>query len=128
MKSINRRKRLIRITTYVVPPFEHQPFLYILSGIGAAAVLCWCRSRWQIVYGSIENVVGLFLMILSLQVKAGGFSSGFSSGFDTFRYAVTITTYLGGVFVMVRGCDNIKQGWTARRRAKLAATASRGTF
>jgi hypothetical protein len=101
---------LIRITTYVVPPFEHQPFLYILSGIGAAAVLCWCRSRWQIVYGSIENVVGLFLMILSLQVKAGGFSSGFSSGFDTFRYAVTITTYLGGVFVMVRGCDTNRGG------------------
>jgi hypothetical protein len=101
---------LIPITTYVVPPFEHQPFLYILFGIGAAAVLCWCRSRWQIVYGSIEIVVGLFLMILSLQVKAGGFSSGFSSGFDTFRYAVTITTYLGGIFVMVRGCDNIKQG------------------
>ena len=116
---------MIPITTYVVPPFEHQPFLYILSGIGAAAMLCWCRSRWQIVYGSIEIVVGLFLMILSLQVTAGDFSSDFSGGdFDTFHYAVTITIYLGAVFVMVRGCDNIKQGWTARRRAKLAAAAS----
>jgi hypothetical protein len=34
---------------------------------------------------------------------------------------VTVTTYLGAVFVMVRGCDNIKQGWTARQKAKAAA-------
>jgi hypothetical protein len=116
---------LIPITTcvvpplYVVPPFEHQPCLYILSGIGAAAMLYGCRSRWKIVYGSIEIVVGLFLMILSLQVTAGDFSSDFSGDFDTFHYAVKITIYLGAVFGMVRGCDNIEQGWIARRRPKL---------
>jgi hypothetical protein len=35
-----------------------------------------------------------------------------------------VTTYLSAVFVMVRGCDDIRQGWIARRKAK-AATALR---
>jgi hypothetical protein len=67
-------------------------------------------------YGVIEIFVGLFLMIISLQVTAGAFSGDFSSDFDTFHYTVTITTYLGAIFVMVRGCDNIRQGWMARTR------------
>src|ERR1700722_13643289 len=111
---------MISITTYVVPPFEHQPLLYMVSGVLIATLLCWCRSRSQIAYGLLEIAVGLFLMMLSLQVTPGAFSSGFSSGFDPIHYAVTLTTYLGAAFVMVRGCDNIKQGWTARRKAPKA--------
>jgi hypothetical protein len=68
-------------------------------------------------YGPIEILVGLFLTVLSLQVTGGAFSRDFSNDFDTFHYAVTITTYLGAIFVMVQGCDNIRQGWTARARS-----------
>jgi len=113
---------MISITTYVAPPFEHQPLLYMVSGVVIAALLCWCRSRWQIVYGILEIIVGLLLMMVSLQVTPGAFSSDFSNDFDRVHYAVTVTTYLGAVFVMVRGCDSIRQGWIARRKAK-AATA-----
>ena len=108
---------MISVTTYVVPPFEHQPILYILFGVTISALLYWCRSRFQWFYGLIEIIVGLFLMVLSLQVTRGSFSSDFSNDFDTFHYAVTITTYLGAIFVMVRGCDNIRQGWTAPARS-----------
>jgi uncharacterized membrane protein HdeD (DUF308 family) len=104
----------------VAPPFEHQPLLYMVSGVVIAALLCWCRSRWQIAYGILEIIVGLFLMMVSLQVTPGAFSSDFSNDFDTFHYAVTVTTYLGAVLVMVRGYDNIRQGWIARRKAKTA--------
>ena len=106
---------MISISTYVVPPFEHQPLLYVAAGVVIAALLCWCRSYWQLAYGSFEMVVGLFLVVLSLQITPGAFSNDFSNDFDTLHYAVTVTTYLGAVFVMVRGCDNIKQGWAARR-------------
>ena len=34
---------MISITTYVAPPFEHQPLLYMVSGVVIAALLCWCR-------------------------------------------------------------------------------------
>ena len=105
------------ISTYVVPPFEHRSILYILFGILVSALLFWCRSRFQTLYGLIEILVGLFLIVLSLQVTGGAFTSDFSNDFDTFHYVMTITTYLGAIFVMVRGCDNVRQGWTARARS-----------
>jgi heme O synthase-like polyprenyltransferase len=106
---------MVSVTTYVVPPFEHQPILYILFGVIAAVVLYLCRLHFQLIYGLIEIIVGLFLMVLSLKVTGGDFSNDFSNDFDTFHYAVIITTYFGAIFVMVRGLDNIRQGWTTRR-------------
>jgi uncharacterized membrane protein HdeD (DUF308 family) len=94
----------------------------LVSGVVIAALLCWCRSRWQIVYGILEIIVGLLLMMVSLQVTPGAFSSDLSNDFDRVHYAVTVTTYLSAVFVMVRGCDDIRQGWIARRKAKAATT------
>jgi hypothetical protein len=104
---------MISVTTYVVPPFEHHPLLYVLFGVTIAAVLFLCRVHLQGIYGLIEIIVGLFLMFLSLVVSGGDFNNDFNKDFDTIRYAVTTTAYLGAIFVIVRGLDNIRQGWRA---------------
>jgi hypothetical protein len=89
-------------------PFENYPALCFVVGILATVFLYWCRSRNQILYGVIEIMTGIFLMSLSIQVT-GDFSKDFSPGdFDIVRSTVTKTTYLGAIFVMVRGLDNIK--------------------
>lgn len=92
------------------PPFVHQPLLYMVFGVIIAAALFWIRSYSKIIYGTIEIFTGLFLMLLSMDATEGSFSSDFSSEFDLFHYTLKATTYLGGIFVIFRGCDNIKQG------------------
>jgi hypothetical protein len=109
------RREMMPSAMQLSPPFAHQPLLYMVSGVILAAVLCWVRSNVQILYGTIEIATGLFLMTLSMEATGGAFSSGFSSAFDVFHYTLKITTYLGAIFVMVRGCDNIKQGIKASK-------------
>jgi hypothetical protein len=94
------------------PPFSGQPLFYMGFGVLLAVALCWVRSKFQILYGMVEIATGLFLMALSMEANGGAFSNDFSNAFDVFHYTLKVTTYLGAIFVMVRGCDNIKQGIT----------------
>ena len=93
--------------------FDRHPTLYVILGIAVAIILYLCRSRRQTLYGFIEIATGVWLMILSIKVTEGSFSRDFSSDFDTVRSTVSTTTYLGAIFVMVRGFDNIKHGWSS---------------
>ena len=81
--------------------------------IVAAVVLFVCRLKRKVVYGFIEVGVGLYLASFSFQ-SAGDFSKDFSDDFDVVHLSVVITTYLGSIFVMVRGFDNIHSGWKPR--------------
>jgi hypothetical protein len=80
---------------------------YVLGiGIFAACLLFWCRTKLLLLYGVIEVIVGLSLMILASKVH-GSFNSPFSDSFDTVRTTVTVTTFVGAVFGTIRGFDNI---------------------
>jgi hypothetical protein len=89
---------------------------YVLGGgILAAGLLFWCRTQQLLLYGLIEVVVGLILMVLASQVH-GAFSTAFSDNFDTVRITLAVTAYLGGIFTTVRGFDNIKTAWSSQPR------------
>ena len=96
------------------------PPIYIIMGVIAAVILCWVRSNVQILYGTIEVITGLVLIVFAAYTPAqGAFSADFSKDFDVFHYTLNVTAYLGAIFVMVRGCDNIKQGWQKRQSLRL---------
>ena len=86
----------------------------IIFAIVAAVLLYLCRRKYKVTYGIIEVVTGLYLIRLAFQVT-GDFSNDFDpKDFDVVHFIVTITTYLGAIFVMVRGFDNIHSGLKAR--------------
>lgn len=62
--------------------------------------LYWCRSRYRLAYGAAEFIVGL---VTSLNIF-----------FPSFDYAhlqpIAVLQILGGLYIMVRGLDNIAQG------------------
>jgi hypothetical protein len=96
-------------------------------GIAAAIGLFACRSFIPRIYGLIEVFVGLFMLYLSSQT-GGSFSKDFSSDFATVSpnaqaihvlgaiFVVQVTTFLGAVFVMVRGLDNMLFGESRRKK------------
>jgi hypothetical protein len=88
------------------------PFaVYILSGVGAAFVLFWLRKRHRVLYGLIEIGTGVFTLWNHFSDGKGGFSSGFSSGFQTFQWQIALLATLGAIYIIIRGLDNIDQGW-----------------
>ena len=88
----------------------------VIVGIVAAGLLFWCRTKLLLLYGAIEIVVGLSLMVLASKVH-GTFDSSFSTSFDTVRTTIAVTTYLGAIFAMVRGFDNIRTALCKMRSA-----------
>ena len=109
-----------------------QPSIYGV-GIAAAIALFACRSFVPRIDGLIEVCVG-FMLYLSSQA-GGPFSKEFNPAFSTvspnaqamnildISFVVQVTTFLGGVFVIVRGLDNMFFGEI--RRKKICALISR---
>lgn len=85
-----------------------------MLGIIAAIILYIIRARCQRCYGMIEIITGIFLLFLSVQVS-GSFSNDFSSDFDVVRSTVTLMTYLGAIFAVARGLDNVTQSYRATK-------------
>ncbi len=86
---------------------------FIFASI-AAALLYFCRLKHKIIYGFIEIIIGLYLASFAFNVTRS-FSEEFDADdFDVVHLNVVITTYLGAIFVMVRGFDNIHSGWKAK--------------
>jgi uncharacterized membrane protein HdeD (DUF308 family) len=85
--------------------------LFLLSGIVLALALFWVRSRHRMLYGLIEIIAGILTLLQQYPTGRGAFSSGFSEGFQTYRWQLVFITFLAGVYIMVRGLDNFSQGW-----------------
>jgi hypothetical protein len=90
--------------------FYGSPIIYVFSGMWIAAVLFWIRKRRRLLYGVTEVLAGLFTLYQSSTIGRGGFSSGFSDGFQTYRWQLVLISTLGAIYVIVRGLDNIDQG------------------
>jgi hypothetical protein len=88
--------------------------LFILSAVMAAVFLFAIRRQWRSFYGIIEIAAGLVLLYTSHSNVAAVFSNDFGSGFQTVRTTVVLTVALGGVFVIVRGLDNIWEAWKSQ--------------
>jgi hypothetical protein len=94
--------------------FGYSQTLDAVFAIVTAILLYLCRSKWKVCYGLIEILAGLYLLSLSINTTKSGFVFGvsaFGSPFETLHIAVVATSYLGSIFVMVRGFDNILSGW-----------------
>jgi hypothetical protein len=95
------------------------PSLYFASGIVAALALFWMRKRYRIFYGVIEVMVGLATLQQAARIGKGGFSSDFSADFQTFQWKLALLATLAAVYIVVRGLDNIEQGWRNRKTTNL---------
>ena len=76
----------------------------------SAALLYYCRCKWRVLYGCIEVLVEIYLLRLSINTMISRSTFGvsaFGSPFETLQVVVVTTSYLGAIFVMVRGFDNI---------------------
>jgi hypothetical protein len=93
--------------------FVSGPVTSCFLGLIIASTLFWIRETHQRIYGLSEIGVGLFVLYQSFPKGRGGFSAGFSGGFQTFEWSVILISTVGAVYIMVRGLDNV---FNPRRR------------
>ena len=98
----------------VYAAFYGSPIVYVLAGVWIAGFLFWVRKRQRVLYGLTEVLAGLFILYHSSTVGRGGFNSGFSDGFQTYRWQLILISTLTAIYVIIRGLDNIEQGWRHR--------------
>jgi hypothetical protein len=90
--------------------------MYILAGIILGFAFFWLRDHHRISYGLSEVAAGIFGLYQTSSVGRGDFSADFSSSdFRTFQWKVAFFATLGAVYIIVRGLDNISQGWKTRK-------------
>jgi hypothetical protein len=87
--------------------FVSGPVLSCFCGLVMAITLFWVRECYQRIYGLGEISVGLFVLYQAFPKGRGGFSTGFSDGFQTFQWSVVLISTVGAVYIMVRGLDNL---------------------
>ena len=87
--------------------------LYLIAGIVLALSLFWVRGRYRILYGTAEFTAGAFTRLQSYSHGRGAFSTAFNEAFQRYEWQVVFLTTLAGVYIMVRGLDNVSQGWNA---------------
>ena len=80
----------------------------------AAIILAIClfsmRKHYRVSYGAIEVAFGLFLLAYNWRKGRGAFSSEFSSDFQIWVWQVILIQTFAGIYVIIRGLDNIEQG------------------
>jgi hypothetical protein len=95
------------------------------SGIVLAVVLFLLRMRVRVVYGLIEVAFGLYVLWNAAGKGHGSFSSGFSSGFDTFQLSVILIQTFGAIYILIRGLDNLFQALPAETRERIETRIKR---
>jgi len=85
-----------------------------VSGAVIAIILFLLRERNRLVYGLLEVVAGLFILWRASSIGHGAFSAGFSPEFQSYQWQIILVSALGAIYIIVRGLDNIKQGWQQR--------------
>jgi len=95
------------------------------SGIVLAVVLFLLRMRVRVVYGLIEVAFGLYVLWNAAGKGLGSFSSGFSSGFDTFQLSVILIQTFGAIYILIRGLDNLFQALPAETRERIETRIKR---
>ena len=88
----------------------------LLCACGLAGLLYVLRRRARLPYGLLECLAGFLLLMQAIYSGAGRgpFSLAFSSGFTRFDPRVIALQSYAGLFLLVRGLDNISEGWPPR--------------
>jgi hypothetical protein len=81
--------------------------------------------RVRVVYGLIEVAFGLYVLWNAAGKGHGSFSSGFSSGFDTFQLSVILIQTFGAIYILIRGLDNLFQALPAETRERIETRIKR---
>ena len=88
--------------------WEYSQTSEVVIAIFASIIMYAFRTKLKIIYGLIEVVAGLYLLYLSTHTSTGsGLSTALSSDFGTLHFTVVTTSYLGAIFLMVRGYDTL---------------------
>lgn len=85
--------------------------LYLPMGIALALSLFWLRGRYRLLYGTAEFLAGTFTLLQSYPTGRGAYSGAFAEPFEPYNWHAVFLTTLAGVYIMVRGLDNISQRW-----------------
>lgn len=94
--------------------FYGVPAVYVLSGVCIALAMFWIRRSHKIIYGAIEVVAGVLALYGTALVGKGPFDRGFSGDFYRFDWTIVLIATLTGIYIIVRGLDNIEQGLKVR--------------
>jgi len=86
-------------------------YVFVAAGFVVALLLFWVRYRHRIFYGAIEILAGIFTLWQQYPTGRGSFSGWFAEAFQRYDWHVVFLTTLAGVHIVVRGLDNISQGW-----------------
>jgi hypothetical protein len=93
-----------------------------LAACGLALLFYLLRSRNRLFYGMLEFLVGAVLLGNAIYSGAGRgpFSSDFSADFARFDTRLILLQSYGGLFIMIRGLDNISEGSAKCRQLIIA--------
>jgi hypothetical protein len=92
--------------------------LPFLSGCGLAVLFYLLRSRDRLWYGMLELLAGAALLGNAIYSGTGRrpFSSDFSADFARFDAKLILLQSYGGLFIIIRGMDNISEGCVKYRQ------------
>jgi hypothetical protein len=88
---------------------------HVMAGVILAGVLYLLRKQHRTLYGAVELVVGIGALINTyplVQETCGAFAESCAP----FPWYVIPLGTLVSVYILIRGFDNVEQGWKQRRR------------
>ncbi|MGI4951182.1 MAG: hypothetical protein ACRYGM_05205 [Janthinobacterium lividum] len=99
------------------------------GGVLAGASLFYIRLKARFFYGVLEVLFALVLLWSVRNTGKGDFSADFDNDFARFVLSDIVIASGGALYVLIRGLDNVHQGWEQLRNllgcANKAETAAR---
>lgn len=86
-------------------------WLHVIAGLVLACLLYLLRKRRRVLYGAVEIIAGVGTLVTTYPV-ARQTCGTFAESCEPIPLYVIVLGTLTGIYVVIRGLDNIQQGWT----------------
>ena len=110
---------VLGVQKYGAAFFTIEPRDLLVMGLALAIGLFWARCRMPLAYGIAELCVGFVSVYLSVNAGKGPQALLASGGDPIYGLATRAIGILGGIYILVRGMDNVDKGlpssWWSRR-------------